>query len=180
MPATSHNKTPLNVFTVTTQRLSDLAVMGTLFTWHLRLEAVPLLEREPITSRILERAAPVDIERESKRLLKSIALYREPSRFGGEFQLALSHMYVLAKRAAMLTSAMAGAAEFSPSRVFDAAAGSAPDLRESFDELRFLEAFRRRWLQAGQCVELPNERRLTRSHGMLLRVASFLASSQTT
>lgn len=76
---------------------------GSLFVHHVRLEGVPLLDREGVLKASLDLAGRTkpNVAHELDRQVARLRLYRHPERLNGEHLFALSHMYAIGKAVAI-------------------------------------------------------------------------------
>jgi predicted nucleotidyltransferase len=134
-------------------RLAHLRDNGSLFFRHLQLEGKIL---EDDSERLAELLAPpivnVDVKAHRSTLARSLSLYNDVQRLGGFHLFALSHIYVLGKRAAQLCLQEAGRDIYDPERVFDEVANLHPEIASELGvipQLRPLHAVARGTSPAG-------------------------------
>jgi uncharacterized protein len=109
-------------------RLERRVEYGSLFLRHVHREGEVLLDPEGRLSSVLEAASrTISIERELSAVARRLRAYDDPLRFGTVFLFPLAHLYILAKRTAMIGVAAREQYEFRHTRVFNSFAELYPE-----------------------------------------------------
>ena len=136
----------------TWSRIERRVEYGSLFLRHVHQEGEVLLDPEGRLNSVLEAASrTISIERELSAVARRLRAYDDPLRFGTVFLFPLAHLYILAKRTAMIGVAAREQYEFRHARVFSSFAELYPEAAEDARVAASLRPF------YAQTKELPTE-----------------------
>jgi predicted nucleotidyltransferase len=110
----------LSLHVFSSGRFENRSRTNALFMTHLRAEGIVLYDPFRVIADALKQTARVSVTaRELRLVLARLRAYDDASRFGDDYLLPLSHLYVLGKRAAMLRLHEMSVHEYGPLKVFE-------------------------------------------------------------